>query len=195
MPGGAAGGGGHGWRADRSSPECLLFVQDTGRPVPRRSGGAGIGNGEPPGHRQHPSSLTFLHWLSDHDCPGSTWVAEVGSLQPPLSRGYEGVPGLLAKGSGLGHACPVLPWPLPSQIMGEDLWPHPLPYYPREGGRHQPAGEVTERRRRRGAQGKPWALKGVSSTSWDSAWDSKGRACGSKAPGSGAASSASHTGL
>uniref|UniRef100_A0A4X1TPU5 Testis-specific Y-encoded protein 3-like n=1 Tax=Sus scrofa TaxID=9823 RepID=A0A4X1TPU5_PIG len=47
--------------------------------------------------------------------------------------------------------------------MGEDLWPHPLPYYPREGGRHQPVGEVTERRRalqRTGEVGRPQSVVG-----------------------------------
>ncbi|XP_067580991.1 testis-specific Y-encoded protein 1-like [Pseudorca crassidens] len=48
-----------------------------------------------PSHRQDPTGLHFLTWLSDHNCPGSNKIAE---------------------------------------IIGEDLWPNPLRYYPREEG-------------------------------------------------------------
>ncbi|XP_033706228.1 testis-specific Y-encoded protein 2-like [Tursiops truncatus] len=83
--------------------------------------------------RHNNSGLNFFNWFSDHSCVGSSRIARVGCLWASSAMAMlfgwsgEGVwawPGL---------ACPDRA-PFPYQIIGEDLWPNPLRYYPREKG-------------------------------------------------------------
>lgn len=80
-----------------------------------------------PSRKHDSTSIDFFNWLSEHNLPGSSKIAEVSLLDPRSE-----VVTLEALGAWKWDwAYPAMSCLL-SQIISEDLWLNPLQHYPRD---------------------------------------------------------------